>query len=429
MSGKLAVAISDLHLGRGNRQDSFTKEHPFVTKFGEDLAAARRNTGVDLTVILNGDVVDLWELVSDAELERGEAAWQAITSGLHVPVRTPDDLARLLRGMEARLTETLAYHVEFTGFLETMLKSGIKVHVNVGNHDHQLDQAEGARMLASRLRAQGVPSLTAGNFTVGRWYLDKDLGFYAEHGDQFAGEESRSPLLDPTQPALEEAGGFYVLRYVWNRLENEGLSWVQHPTIAQVLRELVRLLGSGRDGPIDRALEYLNDYFKAVRSGAVPAIVDIGIIKALYKLWKPKPQPRLTRTDLEAVTMLESAPGELEIQEALVEEELLESAPAAAAPGWLPGADFIPQPGKADKYARGLRERFSRASGGFPHLDKATFRTVSIGHTHREGQWDLLGDRAVTYLNTGSWTVGHPMLFAFCYRAPGQASVAGLRQL
>ena len=452
MPGTAVIAISDLHLGRCNEQDSFIDQPEQVKRFAEQLAGGVATSGIDLTFVLNGDIFDLWELVSDAELGDGAAAYEAITSGLLVPTQDTAQLDRLRDGVRGRVAAVLGCHREFVHLLKTLIDTRARLHFNVGNHDHQLDNETTAKALIQVLADHGAGA-GAGQITVARHFLEPRLGFYAEHGDQFAGSESKSPLRPVNAPALEEATGFYFLRYVWNRLENQDYGWVQHPTLGQILG-LVRDLILKRKGPVPLFLRYATDYFRAIRDHGVP-LVDNRLLHLLYGRWRSRNRSEtlagarageeleylgndeLTEEDLEAVRQeaeLEMAgpepTGILESVEAPEAAEILEAAPLAEPPlPWLPGLPLTPQPAKGDKYVKGLKGRFGAAMDGFPQLDRANIHTVTLGHTHDERQLRLFGrNQSPVYYNSGSWTKGHTPAYVWSY-ANGGGPSSGMRQL
>ena len=442
MAGKAAIAISDLHLGRGNAQDSFIDRPDAVRDFARQVATGASASGIPLTFILNGDVFDLWELVTDPELGEGQAAYQAIGDGLLAPTDDAAELARLADGVKARLHWSLDRHREIVELLNRLSGAGVQLHVNVGNHDHQLDNHLTASVLCQSLSEHGGPST---GIAVARHFLDSELRFYAEHGDQFAGGESKSPLRDVDGVEMEEATGFYFLRYVWNRLESHGLGWVQHPNMGQILRLIVNLV-TKREGPVQDFLRYGTDYFRAVRDRQVP-LIDSPIVMRLYELWlsrHPQGEVRpegpfetwadgdeLTERDLNVVRD-ELAAEQLAASAAASPQgaaETLSEAPLIESPlKWLPGVPVTPQPAKGDGYIMGLRARFDRASDGFPRLDRAAVRTVTIGHTHEERQLMLFGDGGPRYYNSGSWTKGHRMVYVWSY-TDGAAYFSGMNEL
>lgn len=421
MPQRAVITISDLHLGRRNGQDSSMDNPELVRGFGEALVNGISSGAMELTLVLNGDVFDLWEIVSDAELQDGPAGFDAICRGLRVPTDSPAKLQHLADGVRQHLASSLEKHQDFVTLLNLLIVSaGAKIHFNVGNHDHQLDNDALAAVLAECLTNQGVERVRE-RVTVGRYYYDPVLQFYAEHGDQFAGDDSRVPLLDPSGSTFEEGSGFYVLRYVWNRLENQGYGWVQHPTVQQVVRMIVSAVLHG-DGPLDLVIAYMNDYCRGKRDLDFPLVEDKwGIIRRLYKIWLSKNRPGTFSADAQATGLTRedfAAVGEdvkadevtLRLESAELDAvELLDAAGDGEPPvPWLPGTPLQPEKKKSDRYIEGMRTRFEIATEPFPRLDKDLIHTATIGHTHLECQLELFKGRPLKFFNSGSWTKGDP---------------------
>jgi UDP-2,3-diacylglucosamine pyrophosphatase LpxH len=422
MSGKAVVAISDLHLGRRNPQDSFVEHPDLVRGFARRLAKGSKESGTELTVILNGDVFDLWEIVSDEELDESPKGRQAIATGLRIPVRNANDLAGMTDSLRVKLNSSLRHHREFGDFMQILLSNGIPIHINVGNHDHQLDNAASVPVLIEALRRNGVPDASDGTVKVGRFFKDDALRFYAEHGDQFAEDSSRSPLGDPNAPVLDEAPGFYFLRYIWNRLENVDPELPQDATTGRIIGMFTDMILGNLDGPLDRLRTFSDDYFTAAEQLQFP-IVNRTDIKFLHSLWKARritiPLPQMVLLNYEPDEVFETG-----------REGIIEAAPQERLPlKWLPGLDLQPQPCKEDRFVKGLRGRFEEHQDVFPRLKPSDFTTVTIGHTHREGQWKLFQNPDVVYLNTGSWTRGHVLAYAWAFTDGKNQPVSGLRHL
>src|ERR1051325_380175 len=291
MTSRAIVAISDLHMGKGTPGDSFVREQGKVTAFAEALASGAARAGAELTVVVNGDIFDLWEMIGPDELRDGDAAFNAITQGLLVPTETRPQLELLAANVRVRLRESLGQHREFPTFLNTLLDSGAGVCFTVGNHDHQLDNAAMVPGLRSELVDAGVAR--ADRITVGRYYWDEALGFYAEHGDQFARSDSHSPLIPGGGDRLQEEAGFYLLRYLWNRLEDRGYGLDKAPTIFQILGLLVKLLFG--INPAKELRDFLHDYFRGKALVHFPLVeVRAGgknVFQVLYDAWLRKNPP------------------------------------------------------------------------------------------------------------------------------------------
>jgi hypothetical protein len=311
--------------------------------------------------------------------------------------------------------------------LRELAGAGGRVHYNVGNHDHQLYHSRTARVLRAELERFGVP-LADGQLTVARWYLDERCGLYAEHGEQFAESESRSPLHDMDGTEVREVAGFYFLRFVWNRLEHGGYGYLQHPNMKEILRVVASIVLE-RQGPVHRFLDYLGDYFRGKREKDFP-LVDSWFIRKLYDRWKAR-QKRgvratgVTEADLDAVRdSYEPDPrGATRGSPELLIEQLAVQPPVA----WLPGIPVTPQPARVDDFCKGLRTRYDAAAPPFPRLDAARVRIVTVGHTHSERQLRLSGEADVVYFNSGSWTIGNRPAYVWAH-SDGRVVTSGMRR-
>ncbi len=448
MPQRAIFSISDLHLGRGNRQDSFTTDQARVRQFADALASGARS-GTQVTLVINGDVFDLWELVPDPQLAIDAPAYQFITDGLLVPTANGRDLELLTANLAEQLAWALDAHREFVAMLRTLLEAGVHLVCTVGNHDHQLDNLRCADVLRRGLVERGVPA-TPDRFEMGRYYLDLDLGFYAEHGDQFADANSRSPLLPPDGVGLDEAAGFHFLRYVWNRLEAAGYGGLQDASLLEILGHVLVSLILHRQGPVPLFKTCAGQYFRAVRRGRAK-LVDAWYVRLLYRLWGERMAARVAALSLqegagEPLVELTDADLDVVAEEArqrpagpggpvgplLAEEEGFDqvaAAPEEAPPvGWLPGLPIEPRPAELDGYVKGLRKRFAEASGPFPQLDRTAIHTVTLGHTHRKRQLQLFGAGGPTYFNSGCWLQGKEMTYVWSFLDAGKVT-SGMRKL
>ena len=88
-----------------------------------------------------------------------------------------------------------------------------------GNHDHAMVNPRVQARLVDILNGAGdVGAGSPEKLSFGFYHEDPELRAYAEHGNQFSGEESA--FRDPAD-WTEEALGYYVLRFAWNRYQNE----------------------------------------------------------------------------------------------------------------------------------------------------------------------------------------------------------------
>ena len=431
--GKLIIAISDLHLGRGNKQDSFTRLADTVRDFGTVLAAETTRRKLELTLVLNGDIIDLWEIVEDAALGEGEAAYTAISNGLYVPASDAAAIQAMAKNVGSQIDAAFDKHPEFCDMLRSLTDSGANIHFNAGNHDHQLDHASTKALLLKALTSRGIGT-GSGTVSFGRYFHDSDLGFYAEHGDQFAGRESRSPLDFAGGNGLTEATGFWFLRYVWNRLESSGKGHLQSPSTAQVIRIVIDIV-LRRKGDLAIALDYLNDYFRA--STALNfEIVDEWPIRFLFKRWlrrqdNDKSERDLDENDVQAlIAENESAMNTKSVLPFEAEHVgfLTKDLGSAQALGWLPGTEIEPPICVDDTHLERIEGRFRRETPPFPRLNRSAVRTVTLGHTHIVCRASLSRTASPVYFNSGCWLDGKPLTYVWSLKV-GDSSDRGVRVL
>jgi UDP-2,3-diacylglucosamine pyrophosphatase LpxH len=414
MSSKLIVSISDLHLGRGNNQDSFCgpRRRQEIKAFAAALGKASRQGHTDVTLVLNGDIFDMWELVSDQELEDTPAALRAIRRGLLVPAKGPAALDAVAAQAASRLREALDVHPEFVSMLKVIADAGGTIHYNAGNHDHRFSHPRLRAVLQKALKTRGI-DLPPERFDV--YFHDDQLGFYAEHGDQFSDEDSRSPHSTDAQ-FLDEARGFYFLRYVWNRVESREHSFAPRGDLLSVL-DIVRKVIDG--GPSHRFLSYLYDYFRVVRDDGVPLVTDELVVRAYVK-WLGSGAVEKGAADTKSRPWRDSEPARPIVR--------------PDAPGWLPGIEYEFSPTGSSRYIDGLCHRFYTASPLFPRLRPGIDRVLTLGHTHEATKASLTfsGTVHAEYLNSGSWTQQDPMRYVWVYKedlGDNKPPVCGVRSL
>jgi predicted phosphodiesterase len=301
-----------------------------------------------------------------------------------------------------------------------------------GNHDHQLSHPLAQDQLRRSLERHKVTNTERIEFA--RFYMDSSVGLYAEHGDQFDGHDSRSPLNPAGGVLLDEAAGFYFLRYVWNRLEAGGHASLKNLNFLKVVKLVVQtfLLGTG---PVRPLLRYTSDYFRAAHEGKVATLVDGDVLKFLFDKWVAKNRARLgvqllraRDLDEDDLVALRKEHGERLGMTGAAPTETVEEAGEFEAPSWMPGLPVMPEPAKTDDFVAGLKGRFGQASGGFPKLDQSDISSVIVGHTHSKRQLRILRKPDVVYYNSGSWTENKDLLYVWAY-SDGTERASGLRQL
>lgn len=396
---KRLVAVSDLHIGRGNNQDDF--RDPAGAFRGEAFASfcgaiVQDAGGEALTFVLNGDIIDLWEIARDEELE-GEGAVEAIRRNLFYPATTDAAKAAATAYGRWQIDAALAQHPGFVRGVRTLLQQpSVRVVYLFGNHDHAMVNPALQEHLRHWLDADGtVGAADPKRLAFGFWHQDEELHAYLEHGNQFAGEDSRF-----RNPALwtEQALGYYPLRFAWNRYQHRHN--VIAPSTGAKLSVLFSLLTGDPTTAALESLQYLLDYFAAFEDALVPKIVGEFGIGLVHDIWRKRGKP-----DHADALFHRAVAHDLKASKQAAED----ARKAAAALGGMtaagvelhPDADF-------DDYTQGLVRRFQHLEPPFPDLDWNRHFKLLLGHTHRpRNQWLYQFDSGVKrqrYINCGTWT-------------------------
>ncbi|HEX6750250.1 MAG TPA: hypothetical protein VF092_23355 [Longimicrobium sp.] len=415
------IAVSDLHMGRGNNQDDFRSPVDGNWRDGEWEAfcgsVVDASEGKRLTFVLNGDIIDLWEIAKDEELS-GPGAAEEIRRNLCYPAESPEAEDRATAFGMWQIDACLGVHRGFVNGLRTLLSApNVRIVYTIGNHDHAMANPRLQAHFRDHVDEAGpVGAHDPERLRFSFYHQDDELHAYVEHGNQFAGDDSA--FRNPAK-WTEEALGYYALRFTWNRYQ------AQHNVIAPSTAEqlsLVRAILSGQYTPQQlEVMQYLIDYFLAFEDGAVPKLAGgfgIGIVHARWrKEGKPKEASEL---------MAKRAAADLKAA------KQSETQAAGAAMGLLPGSpaeELTPDP-FYDRYTEGLITRFNGASPPFPDLDAGSTNKLLLGHTHRPlNQW--LYRETFTkqrYLNCGTWTreLKSPT-FAYVV-TPNWKDLSGLRE-
>jgi UDP-2,3-diacylglucosamine pyrophosphatase LpxH len=198
---KVAVFISDLHLGRGDELDDFPQENEnSLSEFLTHLSAQHLGHEVDLVVL--GDFLDIWGVATESEKTAKKS------EDIVIDLIEDDQVQRTGDAVKAHAF-TFA---KMRGFILSDPEQRRIVFV-VGNHDHSL--------VSKKVQEAVRGAITGGNPQIDpciefRLFYDApDLRTYAEHGNQY--EENNAYK----QFAVfgNECPGHYFVRLVWNRLE------------------------------------------------------------------------------------------------------------------------------------------------------------------------------------------------------------------
>jgi UDP-2,3-diacylglucosamine pyrophosphatase LpxH len=408
MSKQLAIILSDLHMGRGTPGDNFGGAGPTFRTLCEDVVTYSAENGVDTTVVLNGDVIDMWEMVPPEELGHvpGVDSAEAIRANLGYPATTAANRLTAMKWGTWQIESALNEHTDVVHGLASLIDAGSTVVYLNGNHDHAMmntDLQAAFRYYFNQIARRTVA--TEESLVFDRYYRNETIGVYAEHGDEFAGPESRAP----SQSWEEQALGFYVLRFIWNRLENNSESG---ESVGSLMKLVCLLIFRPNDKLSIKALGFLIDYFRAFDDGIVPALAPApcDAFHTVYDRWIEQGRPEAADFDPSLVKDLPRC-----ILAALGES------PSAAWYGRAAGGSPIGLPGKPvpvpppdmvwrDQFWAGLDGRLKASQAPFPRLSSSTDKSLFLGHTHNELQINMRSaQKACRYINTGSWANGRPI--------------------
>lgn len=398
------IVVSDLHLGRGTNQDDFRQENGAFRDeefldFCRGVAGEARDSRV--TLVLNGDVIDFWEIAADEELAGGDPV-AAIRRNLVFPAATAEARRKATDFCRWQLEQALDRHRGFTAGLREVLGEGrARVVYLFGNHDHAMVNPALQDHLRELL-ADGAGGGLAdpGRLDFGFFHEDRELKAYVEHGNQFAGAESS--FADP-EDWTREAPGYYPLRFAWNRYQ-ETFNVVQ-PTVVDKLSFLVGLIRRRLEGKTRFTMQCFIDYFRACDEGLVPEMVRNFGIDVIHGCWESEGKPAVVDDFL-----VRKAAEELDRKDVPAPAELAPGSGFGPAPqvrrGW-PGEDVHPEK-RWDGYTEGLIRRFTRdAAAPFPRLDRGAHVKTFLGHTHQPRMQPLFQDQGISvqrYFNVGTWT-------------------------
>jgi UDP-2,3-diacylglucosamine pyrophosphatase LpxH len=405
----LAITISDLHMGRGNAQDDFTADDEFRL-FCDGIARYVQDAHVPLTLVLNGDILELWEVVPDEQLRPDSGT--AIADGLGYPADTEPEQQQALALGKWQIEQILDRHRGFVAGIRRLTElPGVRILYTFGNHDHALVAHPLQVHVRDTLSALGAHIDGARTMVFGHWFRVPETRSYFEHGNQFA--EDDSFFADVDDP-WAEAPGFYFLRFVWNRLQAQ---YAYRDDLSTIIRLALLILFNPGAEVLRRAVHYLYEYFEAHRLGLVPALVrgPAGVIPKLYERWEESGAPLESSLLADAALQHEVERTTLAPEPELPPTEAMRLALANVGgddPG-LPGRPIhLDIQSGADRFWKGLRGRFDTKLDPFPKIGPETV-TAFLGHTHRERYMYLRnapGREASRYINTGCWAHGHSRL-------------------
>ena len=405
----LTITVSDLHLGRGNAQDDFAADDEFRL-FCDGIARFVEDAGVPLSFVLNGDILEQWEVVPDEKLRPDSGT--AIADDLCYPADTEAEQQKAIARGKWQIEQILDHHRGFVAGIRRLTElPDVRILYTFGNHDHALTAHPLQVHVRDTLNAAGAHIDGARTMVFGHWFRVPATRSYFEHGNQFAGNDSYFVAVDDP---WKQAPGFYFLRFVWNRLQAQ---YAYRDDIATIIRLALLLLFNPGAEVLERAVHYLYEYFEAHRLGLVPELVEgpAGVIPKLYRRWLDDGAPLESRPSTNAALQhtVERTTIEPDPELPPIEATRLALANLGTDEPGLPGRPiYLDIQSGADRFWNGLRARFKGKADPFPKVGAETI-TAFLGHTHRERYMYLRnvpGKEASRYINTGCWAHGHSRL-------------------
>lgn len=403
---KVAIFVSDLHLGRGDELDDFIQknEAKFI-RFLEHQSSNFHSFEVDLVIL--GDFLDIWQVATPKEKK--------------APDTKQIDLS-LLNGLESqRVQEIIDAHPKTFNALKAFLAvdpAKRRLVFVTGNHDHSLVNGQVKGVV--RTAVTGGNTALAPRVVFGHYYDAPELSTYAEHGNQF----DVNNVYDHFLQFGEECPGFYFVRLFWNRLESlepklDEWDWwnafkaIWEDNLFYLLGPAVRFFRQYRHDPHP---------FKRIDVPGVPFFAAPGKMPISAQRLSEFPDVLVSdrpvkglifSTDPATENRLRSLyhdPGHTEFK-VEVDEILREKFPGQVPQVPEPEPTFLKFGPFYDEYVPKVAGMFA-SPGQKPEvmpmkgeaLNPNLYKFVLLGHTHADGEVEI-PDLGVTYFNTGTWTV------------------------
>jgi UDP-2,3-diacylglucosamine pyrophosphatase LpxH len=198
---KVAVFISDLHLGRGDEMDDFPPENE--NSLSEFLTHhSNQHLGHEVDLVVLGDFVDIWGVATEEEKTAKDS------EDISVDLIENDQVQRTREAAKA-------HPLTFAKMREFILAGPDQRRLAfiVGNHDHSLVSTTVQEVIRGEI--SGGDQRIASRIDFPLFYDAPDLHTYAEHGNQYDANNQykQFPVFG------NECPGYYFVRLVWNRLE------------------------------------------------------------------------------------------------------------------------------------------------------------------------------------------------------------------
>ncbi len=371
---KVAIFMSDFHLGQKNRMEEFHVDNEFAELLGR-LSLYHQDDEVDL--VLLGDVLDLWTTVTSAEEERADTIADV---DLYLPVTSRTQL-RKAEVKEA--DKCIAIVRNHRGFFEALGRFIVdnpqkrQVIYTPGNHDHSLVSPRLQRIIIGamitedvkrtwKIRHPQLRHIRLDDRVKFQLYYESDyLQVYAEHGNQLTYEGMFRYEDEKHQSTFERFG-------------SECPGYVQYKTVSvRGLRCAPKLNGI-----------LINAFNPTNWIRMASWLFFHGYVRALVYLQRYRIQ--YAQSDDERVRWARHRlPAEWKTALFLVRARLFNATKDEF-------GDIIPRLFEQDPDPRTMPLVGHK-------LDASTVTTLIMGHSHGARDVDVPGFKSLKYYNTGSW--------------------------
>jgi len=367
---KVAIFMSDFHLGQKDQMEEFHADEEFAELLGR-LSLKHDRDDVDL--VLLGDVMDLWTTIPESEPQEMNAQTAAAVS-LYLPVMDLSDqkaVSRALDKEKEKVEAIIAAHLLFFESLARFLcrqPQRRQIIYVPGNHDHSVVHEDLQKVIRDKILEQAA-DLSLGHRIVFRNYYgnldeEKCLQVYAEHGNQltyggvfrYADEKGKSAF----ETFGVECPEYVQFKLVSNRLER-------------------------------RSPELDSVFMEALEPHMWPGVLWWLFAKGNFRAWK--------------------ALCRFTIQYEHDDRQATQWARKKLPPPWKTFLYLAWNRYRGvtkDEYGKKLLQFFDQTEQGTVPLsgkilDPLRVKTIILGHTHQARDIDLPGLGGVKYYNTGSW--------------------------
>lgn len=405
---KVTIVLSDLHLGRTDELEDFVdvNENAFV-RFLKRQSDDHKNRKIDLVIL--GDFLDIWQNATEQEKHAEHS------KDVSIAVDPDLDLNRA--------KEIVAKHSPAFEGLRDFLESNAdrcRIIITPGNHDHSLILGD-IQEIVKRAIAGNSDSLRK-KLILKTYYDEPELGIYAEHGNQFDGNND---YQDFHHFGTETAGYFFV-RLFWNRLE------VLRPNLDNWMNSFSAIFDQNLWELFYPAYHLFQQYyfdkrtFKRIKLASFPPVflegTSVGIPERNVSLLD-FPDLLFTQRDVSGrifstdnwlekkMIRLYHDSANSEFRSAV--DKILREKYKRRIPKVPDGDPTMLELGflERDPYVSAVRAMFAAGNGSAEYgpikggvLKPDIYKYILLGHTHKEKKTKL-DALDVTYFNTGSWAL------------------------